>query len=190
MSGVRAVLVEVPPALLEERRRLGHDLFDEEWEGELHMVPPPSSGHQRLGSRLFMALAPAAARASLVLTYETGVYAPGRSDDYRVPDLVLATEDIYSTRGVEGAATLAVELRSPGDETYAKLDFYARVGVQALLVVNVVSCAVELFVLRGDRLVVVQAARDGWLTLESLGLDVRERDGELELRDGDEVRTV
>ena len=32
-------------ALLERRRRLGQDLFDEVWEGVLHMNPAPSGRH-------------------------------------------------------------------------------------------------------------------------------------------------
>lgn len=36
-------MLEVPEGLLAERARLGHDRFDEMWEGVLHMVPPPRS---------------------------------------------------------------------------------------------------------------------------------------------------
>ncbi|MGI9120683.1 MAG: hypothetical protein ACR2G7_11290 [Acidimicrobiales bacterium] len=42
---MRAVLLEAPQSLLEERRRLGLDIFDEMWEGVLHMVPPPGGPH-------------------------------------------------------------------------------------------------------------------------------------------------
>jgi len=49
-------MLDVPSHLLAERRRLGLDLFDEMWEGELHMVPPPSEEHQRTGGRLSVAL--------------------------------------------------------------------------------------------------------------------------------------
>jgi hypothetical protein len=40
----------VPESLLSERRKLGHDRFDEMLEGELHMLPPPNFEHQRLAS--------------------------------------------------------------------------------------------------------------------------------------------
>jgi len=36
-------MLEAPEELLAERRRKGHDRFDEVWEGVLHMLPPPSS---------------------------------------------------------------------------------------------------------------------------------------------------
>ena len=45
---MRAVMLDVPESLLDERRRQGLDVFDEVWEGVLHMVPPPSGEHQRL----------------------------------------------------------------------------------------------------------------------------------------------
>lgn len=49
---MRAVMLEVPEYLLEERRRLGHDRWDEMWDGELHMLPPPHGDHGRLNDRL------------------------------------------------------------------------------------------------------------------------------------------
>ena len=45
-------MLEVHEALIAERRRLGHDRFDEMWEGVLHMVPSPGFGHQDLESWL------------------------------------------------------------------------------------------------------------------------------------------
>jgi hypothetical protein len=49
-------------ALLERRRRLGQDLFDEVWEGVLHMNPAPSRRHARIEAQLLAILqAPAAA---------------------------------------------------------------------------------------------------------------------------------
>ena len=47
-------------ALLERRRRLGQDLFDEVWEGVLHMNPAPSGRHGDLESQLALVLSPLA----------------------------------------------------------------------------------------------------------------------------------
>ena len=52
-------------ALLERRRRLGQDLFDEVWKGVLHMNPAPHSQHGRLEWQLAGILAPLAASAGL-----------------------------------------------------------------------------------------------------------------------------
>ncbi|MGH7750722.1 MAG: hypothetical protein ACREQ5_39020, partial [Candidatus Dormibacteria bacterium] len=64
-------MLEVDEALLEDRRRKGIDCFDEMWEGVLHMVPPPSEGHQQLGSGLCEVLRPLARARGLRLGYET-----------------------------------------------------------------------------------------------------------------------
>ena len=144
-------MLEAPEELLEERRRRGLDLRDEVWDGVLHMVSPPSSEHQRLGSRLLLAVAPVAERRGLTALYETGVFDPvAGTRDYRVPDLVFARPEHISDRGIEGRAALVVEILSPGDESREKLPFYAAVGVEELW-----------FVSPGDRLVEVYVARAG-----------------------------
>src|SRR5689334_20859173 len=48
IEAVKAVMLEVDPSLLEQRRRLGLDRFDEMWEGVLHMTPSPANEHQRI----------------------------------------------------------------------------------------------------------------------------------------------
>ena len=48
--------------MLERRRRLGQDLFDEVWEGVLHMNAAPSGRHGDLESQLHVLLAPLARR--------------------------------------------------------------------------------------------------------------------------------
>jgi len=131
---MRAVMLEVPEALVEERRRLGIDGRDEMWEGVLHMVPPPFDRLQRLEAKLLLALAPPAQRLGLVTTVETGVF---RADnDYRVPDLVISRSEDRSERGIEGRAELVIEIRSPNDETYQKIDWYLSVGVREVVVID------------------------------------------------------
>ena len=170
---MRAVLVEAPVALLEERRRKGLDVFDEMWEGVLHMVPAPSGPHQRLALKLGATLLPLAEARGMVISQDTGLYRPDADvSDYRVPDLVVAGTEHASDRGVEGRAELAVEIRSPNDETYAKLGFYAEVGVQELLVIDRDTLALELFVLRGGTLHAALPDADGAVLLRSLGVSL------------------
>jgi Uma2 family endonuclease len=170
---MRAVLVEAPESLIEERRRKGHDRFDEMWEGVLHMVPAPSGPHQRLTFKLGAALLPLAEAGGMVISQDTGLYRPGvDASDYRVPDLLVARAEHATQRGVDGRAELAVEIRSPRDETYAKLGFYAEVGVQELLVVDRDTLALELFVLRGGTLHAALPDAEGAFRLGSLSLTV------------------
>ena len=127
-------MLEVPQALLDERRAKGHDVFDEMWEGELHMVPAPSWEHQQVNADLFVVLAPLARAAGLRPAIETGLYRA--DDDWRVPDQLYARPEQVSARGAEGGVPLVVELRSPHDETDAKLPWYAALGVGQVLVVD------------------------------------------------------
>lgn len=170
---MRALMLEVPESLLAERQRLGTDRWDEMWEGVLHMVPPPSSSHQRLGSRLLQCLLEAAARCGLEGAYESGLFAPLRSDSFRVPDLVVARPDRWSRRGVEGAASLVVELLSPGDESFDKLPFYEQLGVAEVLFLDALTRELRLWRHDGARLVEQQADGAGWLSVAGLGLRIR-----------------
>ena len=71
-------------ALLERRRRLGQDLFDEVWEGVRHMNPAPSGRHARIEAQLLAILQGPAAAAGLTVV---GQFNLGEDEhDYRVPD--------------------------------------------------------------------------------------------------------
>lgn len=181
LSVVRAVMLDVPSRLLAERRRLGLDLFDEMWEGELHMGPPPSEEHQRIGGRLHAALLGAADTAGLHVRYETGVFDPANPADesYRTPDLVVFDEAARSTRGVEGRALLVVEIRSPGDETFDKLPFYERMGVAEMLVIDRDSKAVRRWLRTDDGLAEVGPDSAGSHQLTALPVTLHAIDGRL-----------
>lgn len=175
---MRAVLLEVPEAMLAERRRLGHDKRDEMWDSVLHMVPPPGGPHQRLGSRLFLVLAPLAERRGLVPFYETGLF---RTDEeYRVPDQLYCWPEYQSDRGVE-RADLVVEIRSKGDETYKKIDFYAQLGVREMLIVHPEDRRVELLRAVGDQLLPVTTDADGAVRSDVLGARFATVDGRLRI---------
>ena len=151
--------------------------WDEIWDGLLHMVPQPSARHQRFAMELALVFAPLAKAAGLVPLYETGLF---KTDtDYRVPDQTYARPELLTDRGVEGAAELVVEILSPGDETYDKLDWYAGVGVAEILVIDPESLAVELFAGRAGRAVLVQPASCGTLHVAALGADLLVTDGPL-----------
>ena len=118
--------------LIQRRRRLGQDLFDEVWEGVLHMNPAPRGAHGAVETQLTMALGPLARSAGLVLT---GQFNVGESEqDYRVPDLGMHRN--FSDRVWYPTAALVVEIVSPGDESFKKLDFYAAHRVEELLIVD------------------------------------------------------
>ncbi|MGH9001313.1 MAG: Uma2 family endonuclease, partial [Acidimicrobiia bacterium] len=162
----------LPDGLLEDRRRKGLDGRDEMWEGVLHMVPPAREAHQWVASGTFGAFRPLAIQRGLRPYFETGVFRT--EDDYRVSDLVFARSDQMSGRGVEGGPPLVVELLSPGDETHAKLDWYAGIGVDEVLVIDPETRRPELFVRRGDQMVLVGAEP---VRVETLGVELTVVDG-------------
>ena len=168
---MRAVFVEVPEALIKERRAKGLDRFDELWEGVLHMVPPPSSWHQRFSSELFQIIAPIAKSKGLLPFFETGLYRPDSGEpEWRVPDLTFTRPERISARGVEGGAELVVELLSEGDESREKLGFYEQLGVGEVLLIDPATREVELYVLRGGRLHLALPDEGGTVRLPLLGV--------------------
>lgn len=134
-----------PPELaawLDRRRALGLDRRDEVWAGRYVVAPDPHSNHGHVQLRLAALLVPAAERLEL---QATSTFNLGRPDDFRVPDAGL----IPWPAGVwHDTAVLVVEILSPDDETFAKLDFYAAHGVQELLVVDWQQRSVRCFALQ------------------------------------------
>lgn len=133
---MRTFVLDSAPAEAREslanRKRLGLDGRDEVWAGTYRMIPPPSFAHQRIGEQLAALLGPLARAAGLEpLIREFGLGAP---EDYRVPDGGLHRS------GADGVwhptAALALEIVSPGDDSWAKLPFYASHGVDELLIVD------------------------------------------------------
>ena len=119
-------------ALLERRRRLGQDLFDEVWEGVLHMNPAPSGRHARIEAQLLAILQAPAAAAGLTVVGQLNL---GEDEhDYRVPDGGLHRD--FADRVFYPTAALVIEIVSPGDESWGKLEFYAGRGIEELLIVD------------------------------------------------------
>lgn len=133
--------------MLQRRRRLGQDRFDEVWEGVLHVNPAPSYEHQRVGQQLAELLGPLARAAGLEPVI--GGVNVGSERDYRIPD-----GGLYRP-GASGTwlptAALVIEIVSPEDETWEKLPFYAARGVDEVLVVDPKERTVLWFKLTGER---------------------------------------
>ena len=147
---MNAVRHEVPPGLLDERRRTGCDRLDEVWAGVPHIVPPPSLPHQDVEYELEQALRLIAARRGLRTFHNIGLVVPGTGwNDYRVPDLSVAHPTQLSERALEGRAELVVEILSPRDESRDKLPFYDGRGVREVWLVEPATRGVEVFALRG-----------------------------------------
>lgn len=114
---------ESPPtvdALIDERRRTGIDRVDEVWEGVYVVNPPPSFRHSTIAGLILDLLRPDADARDLVVRREVGI---GGTDDYRIPDVVVADPADLDDAGQHLlTAAIAVEVLSPS-EHLGKLPF-------------------------------------------------------------------
>jgi Uma2 family endonuclease len=126
--------------LIERRKKLGIDLFDEVWEGSYHMAPAAHSSHGYIDRQLGIVLDPYARRASLI---GTGPFNLGEADNYRVPD---GAYHRTMPRSVwVDTAAIVIEVVSPDDETYEKFGFYFDHGVEELLIADPVRRSVTVW---------------------------------------------
>jgi Uma2 family endonuclease len=119
-------------ALLERRRRLGQDRWDEERDGVYYMNPSPTYEHQRLSQQVAVILDPLAKRAGLEAV--VGGVNVGEKGNYVIPDASLHRPGAGGT--YVPTAALAIEILSPDDDTWEKLPFYARRRVEELAIVD------------------------------------------------------
>lgn len=113
--------------LIDRRRALGLDGHDELWNGEYHVAPASSSRHGAAQAAVLALLRDHAADPRLVV----GPFNLGTASNYRVPDGGLLRNG--ATGRYVATAALVVEVISPDDESYAKLDHYAQHGVTELI---------------------------------------------------------
>ena len=147
-------------AIVERRRRLGIDRFDEVWEGSYHMAPAahPSDGY--IDRQLAVLIDSHAKRAGLL---GTGPFNIGTPENYRVPDggfhRSLPTDTWVAT------AAVIVEVVSPDDETYKKFGFYFAHGVDELLIADPLQRSITIWTHGPTEF--VQATSSALLVLES-----------------------
>lgn len=152
------------------------------------MVPPPSPTHNIVAVELFNALKVVGKKRGFVAYPDpTGIFAPDVDpQSWRIPDASLARPEQVSARGLEGAV-LAVEVRSPRDESYKKFEFYARVGLSEVWIVNPKTREPEIYTIV-DGAFAPLAPVEGVHRSPLLGIALLVIDGPLlRLRDGDDV---
>ena len=141
--------------LLERRRKLGQDLLDEVWEGVYHMNPAPHRRHAHIAQQLAVRLDGPAREAGLQPMIS--IFNLGEANDFRVPDGGLfrpGPDAVFMP-----TAALVVEIVSPGDESWDKLDFYAAHGVDELLIVDPQKRTVDWMSLTAGRYGAIERSR-------------------------------
>jgi Uma2 family endonuclease len=164
------------------RKRIGIDRWDEVWDGVWYMTPAPTFEHQRIVDEMIVFLLPhlkAQGLGHLVSGINVLQHAQGWTN-YRIPDLTFVAagrEHILHEDGVRAAGPDAViEIRSPGDDTYEKLPFYATIGTREVIVINRDTKQPEIYRLAGNEFVVLQANALGWLRAETMNMRFRRID--------------
>lgn len=131
------------------------------------MAPAPHFHHAELQAQLIEILAPPARAAGLRLGAEFNL---GTPEDYRVPDGGLLD------RGPAGlyqpTARLAIEILSPGDETWAKLPFYAAHHVDELLIIDPAERKIDWLTLTSGEYRPLQRSTVVKLTTEDLAASI------------------
>jgi len=100
----------------------------------------------------------------------------GWPGNYRIPDLVLLSSDCLDIDRVEyfeGAPTVVVEIRSPGDETFEKLPFYAQLGVPEVWVIDRDTKQLTLYRLHCGEYEEQSPGPDGWRQSAATGIRFR-----------------
>ncbi|MBI4603202.1 MAG: Uma2 family endonuclease [Planctomycetes bacterium] len=184
---MKAVLSPVPEEILAWRKRTGGDRYDEMWEGVLHMAAVPTKKHDEFqwALRTFLKQRWARPRAGNIATMN--VAPPGGwPNDYRIPDLILWTKDrdpMDKDTHFEGPPNVAIEIRSPDDESYEKLEFYGRLGVEEVWVIDRDTKEPEVYVLKGRDYDLKPMDPSGWVLSDFAGVEMRPSgSGELRIR--------
>jgi len=177
----------VPPEILEWRKRVGADRWDEMWEGVLHMAPSPNREHQDLHLNLATFLKNHLPKQRKIKVYPNiNLASPaGWPNNFRIPDLLLVSperREIDHDEYFEGAPDVVVEIESPGDESREKLPFYAGLGVPEVWIVHRDTKEPEVLLLARGRYEKKLPGPDGWVLSDFAGVELLAREGKLALR--------
>jgi Uma2 family endonuclease len=144
--------------LLEQRRAQGGDKFDEVWDGVYIMAPMANVEHQAVVSGLTIAIGSALADNPAACVF-AGINVSDRRDDwernYRCPDVAVV---LANSKAVDcgpffcGGPDFVAEVASNYDRSREKFEFYARVGVREMLLVDRNPWQLELYRLDGPKL--------------------------------------
>src|SRR5687768_4963978 len=149
---------QVEERIKAERATSGGDRYDEVWEGVYMMAPLADDEHQDLQTQLGGVLLVRVGWTGLGQV-RTGVNVSDREDDwtknYRCPDVAVFLPDTKA-RNCDtfwlGGPDFAIEIISRGDRSRDKFDFYAKVGVRELLLVDRHPWALEFYQLVGNQM--------------------------------------
>lgn len=173
---------ELQRRLIRRRRARGEDTYDEVWEGVYVMNALPNDEHQSIVSRLTFIFETVVGERGL------GHVRPGTNisdrhegwkENYRCPDVAVFLNNstaINRRTHWQGGPDLAVEIASPRDQTWEKIEFYARVGTRELIIVDRDPWAIEVYRLNASALSLVgRTGLDSSTVLDTESVSLRWR---------------
>jgi Uma2 family endonuclease len=134
-----------------ERKRSGADRFDEVWEGVYFMPPLANDEHQNIATGLgtvFVVVIGWPGLGEVRVGINVSDREKGWTFNFRCPDVaVFLTGTAAKNCGTHwwGGPDFAVEILSRGDRGREKFDFYAKVAVRELLLIDRKPWALELY---------------------------------------------
>jgi Uma2 family endonuclease len=178
---MRAVIVDshTIEELVKQRKSLGTDRWDEVWRGEWHLSPSPSWEHQRMEKAFLRILTEVVEDSGLgEVIHQFNVADPAQGlQDFRIPDISVVLQGSHAQvreTFIAGGPDLLLEIYSPGDETYQKIDWYGEQGVRELIIINRDTKGVELYRHDGESLKPVGTSPSGSIeAVESTLLPLR-----------------
>jgi Uma2 family endonuclease len=137
--------------LIAERKASGLDRFDEVWEGVYVMPPIANNEHQALATRIggiLQPLVPWPDEGTVFVGVNISDRIEGSEYNYRVPDVaVFLKNNPARDCGTHwcGGPDWLTEIVSPRDRSRDKFDFYSKVAVREILIVDRDPWLLELY---------------------------------------------
>jgi Uma2 family endonuclease len=147
--------------LLSKREASGLDRQDEMWDGIYVVSPVQDVEHRQIAAKFLFSVAAVRGDRNedhIAFGYNISDRVEGWHKNYRIPDLVLYLSENPARNcktHMVGGPDFAVEILSPGDLAWKKLDFYAKVNTRELLIIDRNPWSLELYRLTDGRLVLV-----------------------------------
>jgi Uma2 family endonuclease len=144
--------------MIARRKRLGHDRFDEVWDGVYVMSPIANDEHQEIAtflSAVIMVIVAWGRLGKVRAGINVSDRIKGWNKNYRVPDVAVFLKGCAAKCcGTHwfGGPDFAAEIVSKRDRSREKFDFYAKVGTRELLIVDRYPWALELYGLKDAKL--------------------------------------
>ncbi len=142
---------EIAGRLLAEREATDGAQHDEVWDGVYVMSPLPNIEHLVISAELWLVFRTVLNETNGGIAFNTvnvSDRVEGWEKNFREPDVAVVLKDnpaVNCGTHWRGGPDLVVEILSPNDRAREKFDFYARIGVREVLIIDRAPWRLELY---------------------------------------------